>query len=630
MSARRRVAAPPDFVPFDRAALAHAIPRRFAEQVRRGPARVALRTPERAVTYAQLDRQANGVARTLLAARGPGAEVIAVLLPNEPLVVAVALGIWKAGKAVVPLDPAFPSSRIADALADSGAPLLVTSRDILGTDVTTPGGLPVLLADEVEPGAAGDEIDLSGPGTALAGIIYTSGTAGQPKGVMQTHELLTHTAMVVTNEWAISPSDGLMQITSPGQAYLWWMVCCALLNGAALCPFYVRRHGLADVAGAVRRGDITVFQGLDMLRQLAPTLGAEETLDRVRLVTFGGDTVFASDVELYRRHFGRSCRLLVGYGTTEGGRISTHYVDRDSGVEDGLIPLGEAAEDTRMLLIDEDGREAGSEPGATGEIAVRSRFLSPGYWRRPDLTAAAFRSDPAGGSERIYLTGDVGRRLASGGLLHLGRKDSLIKVRNFQVSLLEVESVLRRVRGVREAAVIDREDRPGQHRLVAYVVLGADPRPTVSELRRALSRTLAPHMIPSAFVTVDAIPRNATDKLDRRALPAPGTARPRLDVAMVAPRAPVEATLATIWAEVLGLDEIGIHDGFFDLGGDSLLAAAMLARVKASLGAELTLEVVFDAPTVAELAARVVEQRLAAVDPARMERALGAPPGGGA
>jgi non-ribosomal peptide synthetase component F len=200
--------------------------------------------------------------------------------------------------------------------------------------------------------------------------------------------------MVVTNEFAISPSDGLMQITSPGGAYLWWMACCALLNGAALCQLDVRRWGLADVAAAVRRGDITVFHGRDMLRRLAPTLGAEETLDRVRLVTMGGDTVFASDVELYRRHFGRSCRLLVGYGTTEGGRISTHSVDRDSGVEDGLIPVGEAVEDTCMLLIGEDGREAGSEPGATGEIAVRSRFLSPGYWRRPDLTAAASRSDP--------------------------------------------------------------------------------------------------------------------------------------------------------------------------------------------------------------------------------------------
>jgi acyl-coenzyme A synthetase/AMP-(fatty) acid ligase/acyl carrier protein len=630
MSARRRVAAPSDFVPFDRAALAHAIPRRFAEQVRRGPDRVALRTPERAVTYAELDRQASGVARTILAARGPGAEVIAVLLPNEPLVVAVVLGIWKAGKAVVPLDPAFPPSRIAYALADSGAPLLVTSRDTVGTDVATPGGLPVLLADEIEPGAAADEIDLSGPGGALAGIIYTSGTAGQPKGVMQTHELLTHTAMVHTNLWAISPSDGIMQITSPGQVYLWWMVCCALLNGAALCPFYVRRHGLADVAAAVRRGDITVFQGVDMLRRLAPTLGAEETLDRVRLVIMGGDTVFASDVEIYRRHFSRSCPLLVGYGSTESGRISTHSVDRDSGVEDGLVPLGEAADDKHLLLIGEDGRETGSEPGAIGEIAVRSRFLSPGYWRRPDLTAAAFRSDPDGGGERIYLTGDVGRRLASGRLLHLGRKDSVIKVRNFQVSLLEVESVLRGVNGVREAAVIDREDHPGQRRLVAYVVLRTDPRPTVSELRRALSRTLAPHMIPSAFVTVDAIPRNTHDKLDRRALPAPGTARPQLDVAMVRPRTPIESTLVVIWAEVLGLDEIGLHDDFFDLGGDSLLAVGMLARVQERLGAELALGVLFEAPTVAQIADRVVEQLLAAVDPAKVERALGAPPGGGA
>ena len=627
MTAVPRVVPPPDFTPFDRAVLAGSIPRRFAEQVRRGPGRVALRTLDRTVSYGALAAHAGAIARAILDARGPGEEAIAVLLGNEPLVVAAVLGVWKAGKICVPLDPVFPAPRVAYALADSGAALLVTSRDTLGGDAPT-GGPPVLLADEVPPSDADADIDLSGAGTTLAGITYTSGTSGQPKGVMQSHEHLLHTNMVITNALAISPSDGLAQFASPGGAYMWWIMCNALLNGATLCQFDIRRHGLAELAAWLRRGDITLVHSLELMRRLAPTLAPGERFDRVRIVTMGGDAVYASDVENYRRHFGPRCVLAVGFGSTEGGRIAWNFIDHDAAIDAGPVSLGDVVPDKRLLLLGEDGRDAG-EADAVGEIAIQSRFLAPGYWRRPDLTTATFRPDPAGGAERIYLTGDMGRRGADGRVVHLGRKDAQVKIRGFSVSLTEVESALRRVPGVRAAAVVDREDRPGQRRLVAYVVASGSPPPTVSEIRRALSATLADHMIPTAFVAMDAIPRNALDKVDRAALPAPDTARPALDVPMLPPRTPTESALAHIWADVLGVDEVGVVDSFFELGGNSLLVAAMLARVRERLGVELDPRAVFESPTVAELAARVLEHRLSALDATALGRALDALPGDG-
>ena len=408
MSAPRRVPAPPGFVPFDRAALGRGIPHRFAEQVRRGPDRIALRTPDRALTYGALNRLANGVARAILAERGPGEEAVAVLLPNDPLVVAAVLGVWKAGKVCVPMDPVFPAPRIAHVLADSGASALVTSREALGADAGTARGLPILFAESIEAAAAGGEdVDRSAAKPALAGITYTSGTEGQPKGVMQTHEHLLHTALAITNAFAISPGDGLTQFASPGGAYMWWLMLTAVLNGATLCQFDARRHSLADLADWLRRGDATLFHGLEMMRRLAPTLGEGEVLGHVRVVTMGGDAVYASDVENYRRHFGPACVLAVGFGSTEAGRIALNFIDRATEIDGGPVPLGEAVEDKRMLLIGEDGAEAGPGVGEVGEIAIRSRFLSPGYWRRPDLTAAAFLADPGGGPERTYLTGDV-------------------------------------------------------------------------------------------------------------------------------------------------------------------------------------------------------------------------------
>jgi hypothetical protein len=273
-----------------------------------------------------------------------------------------------------------------------------------------------------------------------------------------------------------------------------------------------------------------------------------------------------------------------------------------------------------LEIRDEDGRSA--EPGATGEILVRSRYLALGYWRNPELTAAAFFPDLQDSALRLFRTGDIGRINDDGSLIHLGRKDDQVKVRGFRIEVAEVEDALLRLPLVSHAAVVARADQSGEQRLVAYLVARARPAPTVSAIRREICKTLPPYMIPAAFAFLDALPLTATGKIDRRALPDPGSERPQLDVAFVAPRTPLEETLVAVWAQVLGIARIGVSDSFFDLGGDSLKAAQVTARVGAACGVSIELSCLFASPSVAGMALAVIQAQAAQLERGEIERLL--------
>jgi hypothetical protein len=306
-------------------------------------------------------------------------------------------------------------------------------------------------------------------------------------------------------------------------------------------------------------------------------------------------------------------------GPTETGTIRRHFIDHDWHGDDGKVPVGDPVADKDVLLLDEGGAPVAD--GEIGEIAVRSRYLAVGYWRRPDLTAAAFRKDPEGGPERLYLTGDLGVMRPGARLFHLGRKDFLVKIRGKRVEVEEVEVALQHAARVKAVAVHP-DARASEPRLVAYVVPEPGARPTVSELRRAVAPVLPEYMIPSAFVFLDALPTLPNGKIDRRALPAPGRARPPLDEAYTAPGTVIESMLARLWAEALGLEQVGIHDDFLDLGGHSLLASHLVARVVDALRVPLTIEALLETPTVADMAAAIIARALETADPATVAKLL--------
>ncbi|MHC4713127.1 MAG: phosphopantetheine-binding protein [Planctomycetota bacterium] len=283
--------------------------------------------------------------------------------------------------------------------------------------------------------------------------------------------------------------------------------------------------------------------------------------------------------------------------------MSRFLVDGKTILKSHVVPVGYVVPHKEILLLDENGKPV--TPGEAGEIAVKSRFLAAGYWRRPELTREKFlvRQLADGGEERTFLTGDLGRLDDQGRLVHLGRKDFQVKVRGYRIETAEVEQALLATGEVGEALVVGR-DQPGEDgkTLVAYMVPSTRPAPTVTHLRSVLSENIPEYMVPTRFVFLDSMPRTATGKADRRALPALPTSRPELGVPCVAPRTPVEGQLSQMWSELLGISPVGVDDNFFDLGGHSLRAAQLLSRVSGAFGVDIPLPAFFESPTVAGIA----------------------------
>jgi amino acid adenylation domain-containing protein len=589
------------FVPFGRDDIEQSIASRFEQQVRRHPDRLAVRTAQDTWTYEVLNRQANRIAHAILERDRSGRTPIALLLEQGAPLIAAILAVFKAGKILVGLDPAHPPARLAGFVEEAQPTSMVTSGPHIETArLLTGASTGVVDVDRLAP-----ELPEANPGVAsapddVAMILYTSGSTGRPKGVLGDHRSWIHNARNYTNAFQVSAEDRLT-LLSMGTSQAMKNLLLALLSGASIFPFDVRRHGLTDLIGLMRGESISVtVMGASLFRAFVDALTPSDTFPALRLIRLGSEPVLARDVELFRRHFAPPCVLVNGLASGETQTVRFFCVDHGTEVPDSLVPVGYPVEDKTVLLVDDAGHEV--EPGQVGEIVVRSPYLAPGYWRRPDLTEGAFRPAATPGGPRLYHTGDLGRMDANGCLTCLGRKNSRVKIRGHGVDLLEVEMALRALDGVKDAVVVARQNVSGYHHLVAYVVPAALPGPSNASLREALGRTLPDFMVPSTFVALGALPRTTAGKIDREALPAPG--RPYRDPTrpLAPPRTAVEATIADIWREVMGQDTIDIHEHFYDLGGESLQALRIMARVRKTFGVDLDLQSLLDAPTVAEMA----------------------------
>src|SRR5215218_7948552 len=601
----RRVYPTNAFIRFEEEETEQSIPQRFEQQVSRYPDRLAVKTRNHQLSYAALNKVANRVARALLAQRGEGAESIALLLEHDALMIAAILGVLKAGKVYVPLDPSFPYARNAYILEDSQAGLIITNNENRSlAESLSENGHSLINIDESGAAPSDENVGLPISADDLANIIYTSGSTGQPKGVVQNHRNLLNVAMRYTNGLGISAVDRLTLLQSYSVAGSVSNMLGALLNGASLFPFNVKKEGLIELADLLVEEEITVYHSVPtVFRQFANMLTGKEEFPELRLVRLGGEPVSAEDVQLYKRYFPSDSIFVNSYGASEAASVLRYCVDKDTKISDAVVPVGYPLGDVEILLLDDDGKAVGFDQ--VGVIAIKSRYISPGYWHKPDLTRATFTTDPHDEGEWIYRTGDLGYMQPDGCLVVTGRNDFRVKIRGFRIEVAEIELALRGLTKVKEAAVVAHEDQRGEKQLVAYVVPEPEQAPAISELRGFLKDKLPDYMVPSAFVVLNTLPLTPNGKLDRLSLPAPDLARPELGTNYVSPRNALEEQLVGIWEEVLGLERVGIHDDFFELGGHSLLATRVVSRVRGALRVELPLRYLFETPTIAGLAERI-------------------------
>ena len=606
---RRKIVPANPFVPFERTEIEQSIAERFEKQVAKYPERMAVKSRSCRLTYDELNRAANRVARAILALRSEREEQIALLFEHGAATVIGMMGVLKAGKCYVAVDPSYPRPQIQYVLEDSQPSIILTNSTNRALAGELAGAAAIINIEELDAGISDADLKLQiSPGARYA-IYYTSGTTGQPKGVVYAHRNALHHAMNQTNAYHTCAEDRICLTSSQCFAASATDTFAALLNGGCLLPFDVNAEGLKNLAEWVGSQEITIFDPVPTLfRNFIACLPKGRRFPKVRLILLGSETIYKRDIQLYREHFSERCLLRFGYGVTEAnGWPALMLIDQRTEIAGNIVPAGYATSDDEICILDESGNRLGCNE--VGEIAVRSRYLSPGYWRKPELTHAAFLPDPEGGDARIYLTGDLGRLSADGCLEHLGRKDLQVKVRGLRIELAEIEAALLDISEVKEAVVVAREDAHGDKRLAAYVVARQEP-PPVGRLRAALLKSLPAHMTPSAFVFLDSLPTTPNGKVDRLALPDPQPERPLLDSVCLAPRNAVEERLARIWGNVLAVEPIGVQDNFFELGGHSLSAARLFVEIEEAFGKSLPLPLLLQAPTIEQLATALKQDGL--------------------
>ena len=577
------------------------IPDRFEKIVRRYPDRIAVKARDHAVTYAELNAMANRLARTMSERSSTIAEPVGVLVDQSVSLMAVMLGVLKAGKFFVLLDPSFPKARIAAMLEDSQAKLLVTDKqNVASAKELANSGVWLVEFDSIREDVPTENLVLPLSPQSLACIGYTSGSTGQPKGVVALHRNLLHDTMLRTNAYHISNRDRLSLLAS-ADLHSVKSVFFAFLNGATLLPFDVRREGVVRLANWLSQERISICRiNVQLFRQLCETLTGKESFRDFRLIQFAGDSRFTSDVDLWKKYFPATCLLANGFSSNETGYLTDYFIDHETDTSCSEMPAGYTVEDKDIFLVDETGNAVGCNEVA--EIAVSSSYLSPGYWRRPELTEAKFKTDPRGRKEkRIYFTGDLCVLLPNGCLVYRGRKDFRVKIRGYTVETADIENVLLKHPSVREIGVVAWDQESGEKFLAAYVVPRANAAARSGELRNFLRQELPDYMIPSAFMFLESLPLT-NGKLNRKALPKPENKRPEMEQPYVSPRSEIEGKLGQIWEAILDLRPIGVHDDFFELGGHSLLAMQIIAKINDAFQVDVSVRRFSEAATVEGLA----------------------------
>ncbi len=576
----------------------------FEQQVDRVGDRIAVRTVSHAATYRELDAHANGVALRLKeVGAGPDTRV-ALLTDQEPRGCAALVGILKSGATCVPISRTEPTSRVLDMVRDSGSLAVVAHAPYLDHfSSAASSGLTILDLDDVGPT---DTREFPLPGAEhLTFILYTSGSTGRPKGVLQTNRGSHFKVSTWQETLGLTTQDRLSLFATFATGHGSTTTLLGLLSGATLCPFDVRNDGVAQCSQWLHDFRITVYcSSSTLFRSLAGGLDGPPDCPDLRVIRIGGERVTPQDVDLARTRF-PGADLVHGYSATETGNIATYTVPKDVQFSaNDIIPVGPPRQGLDVRILSPDGHQL--PPGSVGQIVVGGEHLSPGYWNDPERTAEAFGPLEYAPTTPAWRTGDLGRVRSDGFLEHHGRQDFRVKIRGFRIELEEVEAAIETHSEIcRVAAAAVPQSNGVDLTLAAYVQVADEASLTPEMVRTYLGQRLPDHMVPSLFMFLDALPLTPSGKVDRRALPHLRSDGPTRSVERVPPRSPLEVSIAELWKSVLQVDQIGIHDHFLEVGGDSLRATQIATRLWDELQVKITMRDLFEAATVAEIASIV-------------------------
>ena len=577
----------------------------FEEQAAANPEAVALVCGGESLSYRELNARANQLAHYLRGLGVGAEELVGIGVERSVEMVVGLLGIVKAGGAYVPIDPGYPAERQGYMLKDSGVKVLLTQSKLVEQWPATE--VQVVCLDTEWKEISGNSVE-NPVGTAdpenLAYVIYTSGSTGKPKGVMVCHQGLTNylawcCAAVPVDEGSapVHSSIGFdLTVTS-----LW----PPLIAGGAISvlPEGYGVDALASVLQQTSGHSLVKITPIHLC--MLTSLVAKEQIERsAKCFVVGGEVLTYEQIAVWRK-WAPTTRIINEYGPTETVVGACVYEVGQQDPETGTIPIGRPIANTSIRILDKTFQSV--PMGVEGELCIGGAGVSRGYLNRQELTAEKFVPDPFSShpGARMYRSGDRARIRLDGNLEFLGRIDEQVKIRGYRIEPGEIEAVLMQHPLIEAAAVIVREDEPGEKRLVGYVVIKGGKGPTGSELRSYVKERLPDYMVPSGFVPMAALPLTPNGKVDRHHLPKPEGGRPELEEAYAAPRTKIEEQLTAIWAEVLSLERVGIHDNFLELGGHSLLATQVTSRIRETLFVRLTLRNVFESPTIAKLASAI-------------------------
>lgn len=576
----------------------------FEEQVALTPDALAVVFENQKLTYRELNQLANQLAH-YLQALGVQPETLVGICVERSLHMAIGiLGILKAGGAYVPLDPAYPQDRLSYMLDNAQVSILLTQQQLMA-ETSCRKGLQAICLDADWPTIAQypceNLIHQTSPDN-LVYVIYTSGSTGLPKGVLLEHKALVGYAVEIAQQFNLKPNDRFLQFAALGFDVVVEEIFPTWISGAAvIIPNYTRALPCLELVQLMQIQQVSVVelptaywhQLVDELHR--SSLAAPTAL---RLVIIGGEQVSLAHLRTWQQF---RVPLIHVYGLTEASVTSTTYhLPEYEELEAKNTTIGSAIANTQIYILDSHLQPV--PVGVTGELYIGGEGLARGYLNRPELTAEKFIPNPFSteSSSRLYKTGDLARYFPDGNLELIGRIDRQVKVRGFRIELGEVEAAFSLHPDIQQLVVVVREDAPGDKRLVAYYVTQSETV-LARELRQFVQDKLPLHMIPSAFVPLDALPFTPNGKIDRSALPAP-TVYPELEPSFIAPATPAEAKLANIWSAILRIEQIGIHDNFFELGGHSLLATQIISRINQVWAVEIPLRQLFEFPTISQLA----------------------------